>query len=191
MFIKVNTDLTLSYPYTFCDLRTDNQQISFASDLMANLTPENLSTLAAFNVFLIVENPPAITAEQRLIVGDVLFVDPDYVRQYTIEDLTADEIDDRESRGSDWVKVSRRLLRNTNSPYRQMQTWSLEAGKGRYANYIHDLLLALSIKKVRQVRFTLIDIKSGLGADSFTGPQLAEIDRLLGFLNVTWVWADL
>ena len=171
-------------------LREDNPQESFDSAIMED--PADLVRLALFNAFPVVDSPPAFdAATQRLIPGVVSFIDPDYVLGYTVEDLTADEQDDRESRQADWVRFCRRLLNNTNSPYRQMQVWALEAGKERYHNHLHDWGLVMNFKKVRQFRNMLTALKADLGSDSFTSPQITEIDRLIGYLNVNWVWADL
>lgn len=192
--VLVNPDTTLTYPYTFSQFKRDYPGQSYPADYFTN--PAYDADLEALNIFDVVDNPPVRDvdwdpATQRIEMGVVLFVDPDYVLQYTIVDLTADEIDDIDSRGADWVIVGRRFLNNTNSPYRQLQTWAADPTKTRYYNYATDLVLALTLKKVKQFRNILTALKLDLGADSFTAPQINEINRLVGFLGKTWEWADL
>lgn len=190
-FVK-DDGVTFIYPYTFRMLREDNPSTSFPRSIMED--PADLVTLESLDVFPVVDNPPPFDpTTQRLVPGVVTFVDPDYVLGYTTPDLSADEIDDIESRQADWTRIVRRSLNNNNgnSPYRQMQAWALELGKGRYNNHLHDWGLVMNFRKVRQFRNMLTALKADLGTDSFTNPQITEIDRLIGFLGVNWTWADL
>lgn len=192
MFVKDDGVNPLVYPYSFRNLREDNPSESFDTAIMDD--PADLARLAQFNVFPIVDNPPAFDpATQRRIKGDVIFVDPDYVRQYTVEDLTANEHDDRESRSLNWKRFVRRCLNNSNAnnPYRQMQTWSLESGKGRYYHTMIEMNMSISIQSGRRLRSALESMKASLSGDTFTAAQITEWDNLFDRLGVNWRWADL
>lgn len=184
-------DSSMIYPYTFRRFKADNPGPSFPDDYFTN--PIYASDLAGYNVYPVVDNPPTFDPDtQRLVEGAVLFVDPDYVLQYTVEDLTTDEIDDRESRSADWTRFCRRLLNNNRSPYRQLQVWALDASKVRYHNYLNDISVVVGcLRKVRQLRNVLEALKADMGSDAFTTPQITEMNTLIGLLNVNWTWEDL
>ena len=191
-FVKVNQDSSLVFPYGFNRLRNDNPGMSF--DIAVLTDAQYLPMLASLNVFPVVENPPAVTADQRAVPGGVLFVDPNYVRQYTIVDLSNVDVDERDSGELNWRLFVRRLLTNVgaNSPFRQMQTWGLETGKGRYNNTLLEIaMITGTLRSVARLRAVLINLKANLGSDTFTGPQIAEWNNLFGILGVAWTWASL
>jgi hypothetical protein len=85
MYIKLNNGLIEKYPYSISDLKQDNNQTSFPSEI-----PDSL--LAEFDVFTIeITQFPTVGFDKNVTEGQPELVDGVWKQVWTVSDATAEE----------------------------------------------------------------------------------------------------
>jgi hypothetical protein len=85
MYIKLNNGLIEKYPYSISDLKQDNNQTSFPSEM-----PDSL--LAEFAVFKIeIAKFPTVGFDKNVVEGQPELVDGVWKQIWTVSDATAEE----------------------------------------------------------------------------------------------------
>ena len=85
MYLKLNNGLIDKYPYSISDLKQDNNQISFPSEI-----PDSL--LAEFNMFKVeATDYPTVGFDKNVVEGQPELVDGVWKQVWTVSAATAEE----------------------------------------------------------------------------------------------------
>jgi hypothetical protein len=85
MYLKLNNGLIDKYPYSISDLKQDNNQISFPSEI-----PDSL--LAEFNMFKVeATDYPTVGFDKNVVEGQPELIDGVWKQVWTVSAATAEE----------------------------------------------------------------------------------------------------
>lgn len=132
MYIKVNNGAIEKYPYSINELKADNPNISFPSEISTEI-------LANFGVFSVENvNQPSIDHTQRIKEENPTLIDDKWTQTWSIEEKTLEEINAivEELRADAYKSESDPLFFKAQRGEIEMQVWLDKVAeiKTRYPN---------------------------------------------------------
>lgn len=109
-YLKINKDLSISYPYSIELLKSDNSNTSF---------PENISVelLLQYNVHQVIRVDPAGDYTKNYNEGIPNLIDGQYYQNWIVTDATQEEIDQR-------INVQWSVVRSQRNEYLSECDWT-------------------------------------------------------------------
>ena len=88
MYLKINQDGSITYPYTIQQLKIDNPNVSFTDNI-------SMETLFSYNVYSVSEVSFIRNYTKNYIEGIPNLIDNVYYQNWIIEDATVEQISER------------------------------------------------------------------------------------------------
>ena len=124
LYIKVNNNEIVKYPYSIRELKTDNPNVSFPVTLSTEL-------LNSFGVYDVTE-VTSPTYEYTKVISEInpTLIDGVWTQTWLVEDATTEEIEERTSEKWDEIRSTRNTLLSesdwtqvSDSPLNSSQEW--------------------------------------------------------------------